>query len=133
MTRWCWALAGKSSERNQGDPGKEMGCLSVAYRSGRDLDFCAMNAVKPKYVHHLQRCSVYICNLAQTMERVCDDHAPVIITRKAARPVIMMSLDDYEALEETAYLLRSPKNARRLLESMAELAAGKGIERELAD
>ena len=72
-------------------------------------------------------------NLAQIMEKVCDDHAPVIITRKAARPVIMMSLDDYQALEETAYLLRSPKNARRLLESMAELAAGKGAERELAD
>jgi len=72
-------------------------------------------------------------NLAQTMEKVCDDHNPVIITRKAARPVIMMSLDDYEALEETAYLLRSPKNARRLLESIAQLEAGKGTERELAD
>jgi antitoxin YefM len=67
------------------------------------------------------------------MEKVCDDHAPVIITRKAARPVIMMSLDDYEALEETAYLLRSPKNARRLLESIAQLEAGKGIEKELTD
>ena len=72
-------------------------------------------------------------NLAQTMEKVCDDHAPVIITRKAARPVIMMSLDDYEALEETAYLLRSPQNARRLLESVTQLEAGKGTEKELAD
>ncbi len=72
-------------------------------------------------------------NLAQTMEKVCDDHAPVIITRKAARPVVMMSLDDYEALEETAYLLRSPKNARRLLESIMQLEAGKGTERELAE
>jgi len=72
-------------------------------------------------------------NLAQTMDKVCNDHAPVIITRKAAKPVIMMSLDDYQALEETAYLLRSPKNARRLLESIAELEAGKGIEREMAD
>jgi antitoxin YefM len=72
-------------------------------------------------------------NLAQTMEKVCDDHAPVIITRKTARPVIMMSLDDYEALEETAYLLRSPQNARRLLESIAELATGGGTKRELAD
>jgi antitoxin YefM len=45
----------------------------------------------------------------------------------------MMSLDDYEALEETAYLLRSPKNARRLLESIAELEAGKGTEREIVD
>ena len=72
-------------------------------------------------------------NLAQTMEKVCDDHAPVIITRKAARPVIMMSLDDYEALEETAYLLRSPQKARRLLESVTQLEAGKGTEKELAD
>ena len=72
-------------------------------------------------------------NLAQTMDKVCDDHAPIIITRKAAKPVIMMSLEDFQALEETAYLLRSPKNARRLLESIAELEAGKGTERELAD
>ncbi len=72
-------------------------------------------------------------NLAQTMDKVCDDHAPVIITRKAAKPVIMMSLEDFQALEETAYLLRSPKNARRLLESIAEIEAGKGTERELAD
>jgi antitoxin YefM len=43
----------------------------------------------------------------------------------------MISLEDYEALEETAYLLRSPKNARRLLESIAELEFGKGVEREL--
>ncbi len=72
-------------------------------------------------------------NLAQTMDKVCDDHAPVIITRKAAKPVVMMSLDDYEALEETAYLLRSPKNARRLLESIVQLEADKGTERELAE
>ena len=58
------------------------------------------------------------------MEKVCDDHAPVIITRKNERSVVMISLEDYQALEETAYLLRSPKNARRLLESIAELAAG---------
>ena len=72
-------------------------------------------------------------NLAKTMEKVCDDHAPVIITRKTAQPVVMMSLEDYEALEETAYLLRSPQNARRLLESIAELEAGKGTEKELID
>lgn len=72
-------------------------------------------------------------NLAKTMKKVCDDHAPVIITRKAAQPVVMMSLEDFEALEETAYLLRSPKNARRLLESVAELESGKGTEKELMD
>ena len=48
-------------------------------------------------------------NLAKTMDRLCDDHAPVVITRKNERSVVMLSLEDYEALEETAYLLRSPK------------------------
>jgi len=72
-------------------------------------------------------------NLAKTMEKVCDDHAPVIITRKSESPVVMVSLADYQAMEETAYLLRSPANARRLLESIAELEAGQGIERDLVE
>lgn len=72
-------------------------------------------------------------NLATEMDRVCDDHAPIIVTRKASRSVVMMSLDDYEALEETAYLLRNPENARRLLESVAELEQGGGTERKLAE
>ena len=72
-------------------------------------------------------------NLAQTMEKVCDDHTPVIITRKNQRSVVLLSLEDYQALEETAYLLRSPKNARRLLESITELEAGGGTERELVE
>ena len=71
--------------------------------------------------------------LAKTMEKVCDDHAPLIITRKNARSVVMMSLDDYEALEETAYLLRSPGNVRRLLESIAEIESGGGTERDLVE
>ncbi|UTA47563.1 type II toxin-antitoxin system prevent-host-death family antitoxin [Simiduia sp. 21SJ11W-1] len=72
-------------------------------------------------------------NLAKTMERVCNDHSPVIITRKSEAPVVMVSLEDYQAMEETAYLLRSPANARHLLESIAELEAGKGSERELIE
>ncbi len=60
-------------------------------------------------------------NLAKTMEKVCADHAPVIVTRKSSNSVVIMSLEDYEALEETAYLLRSPKNTRRLIESIAQL------------
>lgn len=72
-------------------------------------------------------------NLAKTMEKVCNDHAPVIITRKSESPVVMISLDDYQAMEETAYLLRSPANARHLLESIAELEAGNGQERELLE
>lgn len=71
-------------------------------------------------------------NLAETMDRVCGDHKPIIVTRQRAEPVVMMSLSDFEALEETAYLLRSPANAARLLEALAELAAGGGTERELS-
>lgn len=71
-------------------------------------------------------------NLADTMDRVCDDHEPIIITRSGQRAVVMISLDDFKAMEETAYLLRGPKNAQRLLESIAALEAGKGKERKLA-
>jgi antitoxin YefM len=72
-------------------------------------------------------------NLASTMEQVCNDHAPIIITRKSEAPVVMMSLEDYQAMEETTYLLRSPANARNLLESMAELESGKGTEHALIE
>ena len=47
-------------------------------------------------------------NLAQTIDSVCDNHEPVIITKKNDRAVVMLSLEDYQALEETSYLLRSP-------------------------
>ena len=70
-------------------------------------------------------------NLTKTMKKVCDDHDPVIITRKKHDTVVMMSLEDYEALNETAYLLNSPKNTRKLLESIEELEKGKGKERKL--
>lgn len=70
-------------------------------------------------------------NLAKTMEKVCQDHAPVIVTRKTSGSVVIMSLEDYTALEETAYLLRSPKNTRRLIESIAQLENDKGSEKEL--
>ena len=70
-------------------------------------------------------------NLAESMERVCEDHAPVVITRRRDQAVVMMSLDDYEALEETSYLLRSPRNAKRLREAVDQLRQGKGTERKL--
>ena len=70
-------------------------------------------------------------NLASVMDRVCEDHEPLIITRNGDQSVVMLSLDDYKALEETAYLLRTPANARRLLASIAQLNAGQAVEREL--
>ena len=72
-------------------------------------------------------------NLAETMNRVCEDHEAIIITRNGQQAVVMMSLDDFKALEETSYLLRSPKNARRILESIAALEGGQGKERELTE
>ena len=72
-------------------------------------------------------------NLAKTMKKVCDDHSPVIITRKTAPPVVMMSLEDFSSWKETTYLLRSPENARRLLKSITELESGKGTAKELED
>lgn len=72
-------------------------------------------------------------NLAATMKKVCDDHDPIIVTRKNNEAVILMSLEDYEALTETAYLMQSPKNAKRLIESIEELNTGKGKEREIIE
>jgi antitoxin YefM len=69
--------------------------------------------------------------LADTMDRVCERHEPVIITRNGEQAVVMVSLDDYKALEETAYLLRSPRNARRLLAATGDLDRGKGRSRKL--
>ncbi len=65
-------------------------------------------------------------NLASTMDQVCRDSAPVIITRNREQAVVMISLDEYEALEETAHLLRAPANAKRILASIGALESGKG-------
>ncbi|WIO75364.1 type II toxin-antitoxin system prevent-host-death family antitoxin [Porticoccaceae bacterium LTM1] len=72
-------------------------------------------------------------NLAKTMAKVCEDHAPIAITRKGEGAVVMISMEDYQALEETAYLLRSPKNAQLLVQAIAELESGAGEERELLE
>jgi antitoxin YefM len=72
-------------------------------------------------------------HLAKTMDQVIESHEPLIITRSGEASVVMLSLEDYKSLEETAYLLRSPKNARRLIEAIAELEQGGGTERELSE
>jgi len=70
-------------------------------------------------------------NLASTMQKVCDDRAPIIITRNRDQAVVMMSLEEYESLEATAHLLSNPANARRLMDSIEELRKGKGQEHSL--
>ena len=71
-------------------------------------------------------------SLASTMDQVCSDHYPVVITRNRNQAVVMISLEDYESLQETAYLLRAPANARRLLASIASLEKGKGVKKSLS-
>ena len=70
-------------------------------------------------------------NLASTMDQVCLDRDPVIITRKREQAVVMIALEDYESLQETAYLLRNPANAKRLLQSIEAAEKGITIEREI--
>ncbi|WP_417715013.1 type II toxin-antitoxin system Phd/YefM family antitoxin [Pseudonocardia nematodicida] len=70
---------------------------------------------------------------AETLSSVVDDREEVVITRAGHEAVVMIALDDYESLKETAYLLRSPENARRLLSSIDRLENGGGSTRDLVD
>jgi antitoxin YefM len=70
-------------------------------------------------------------NLAATINRVCEDNAPVIITRNRDQSVVMLSLAEYESLQETAYLLRSPANAKRLLDSIDAIKRGKVVRKKI--
>lgn len=70
---------------------------------------------------------------AETLNAVINDREEVVITRAGHEPVVMVSLDDYESLKETAYLLKSPENARRLLASIERLEQGEGVQRDLVE
>lgn len=71
-------------------------------------------------------------NLKEVMDRLVRDRTQVVVTRQKADAVVMVSLDDWNAIEETMHLLSTPKNAERLRESIRQLDAGGGAERELA-
>jgi antitoxin YefM len=70
---------------------------------------------------------------AETLDAVANDREEVVITRAGHEPVVIVSLEDYQSLKETAYLLRSPANARRLLASIDRLENGGGVVRELEE
>ncbi|MDE2577361.1 MAG: type II toxin-antitoxin system prevent-host-death family antitoxin [Hyphomicrobiales bacterium] len=73
-------------------------------------------------------------NLAAALDSVTSDHEPMIITRDRGKPAaVLISLEDFASYEETAYLLRSPKNVKRLKASIVALGAGKGRVRKLAE
>lgn len=67
--------------------------------------------------------------LSGLMEQVCQNHDPVIITRQQQASVVVMSLEDYNALTETAYLLQSPKNSKRLNDAVSDFRLGKNFKK----
>jgi antitoxin YefM len=89
-----------------------------------DKEVIAMNALTYTYTRQ---------HLAEVMRSVNEDHVPVVVTSQRGKPVVILSLDDFHAYEETAYLLRNPQGAKRLLESVEELRAGGGQTRELTE
>ncbi len=72
-------------------------------------------------------------NLASTFDSVIDNCTPVIVTRQNKEPVVIISMKDYRAMEETAYLMQSQVNAERLNRSITQLEAGHGTQRELIE
>lgn len=72
-------------------------------------------------------------HLAKVLDRVNDDHVPVLITRQNGKPAIVMSVEDFKSYEETAYLMASPRNAQRLNEAIAEVERGDVTEHGLID
>ncbi|MEE8056484.1 MAG: type II toxin-antitoxin system prevent-host-death family antitoxin [Pseudomonadales bacterium] len=77
--------------------------------------------------------SAFRTRLAGTLDRVNDDHKPILITRQNGKPAVVISLEDFQAYEETAYLMASPKNAERLNQAIAEVEAGKSVQRGLLE
>ncbi|MBP2475965.1 antitoxin YefM [Crossiella equi] len=70
---------------------------------------------------------------AETLDSVVNDREEVVITRAGHEPAVIVSLADYQSLKETAYLLRSPENARRLVTAIERLESGGGAQHELAE
>ncbi len=71
-------------------------------------------------------------NLAAMLDSVVEDHAPIVITRDRGKPAaVLISLEDFASYEETRHLLRSPRNADRLLEAVEGLERGEGTERDI--
>ena len=75
--------------------------------------------------------SAFRSHLAAVLNRVNEDHQPVLITRRNGKPAVVISLDDFKAYEETAYLMASPKNAKRLNQAISEVEQGKMLKRNL--
>lgn len=72
-------------------------------------------------------------NLSDTMHQTAQDKIPILITQPNGEACVLMSLQEYNSLEETAYLMQSPENARRLMDAVNNLKTGKGLQRDLIE
>ncbi|OLO08291.1 antitoxin [Salinicola sp. MH3R3-1] len=77
--------------------------------------------------------SAFRSQLAKTLDKVNDDHTPVLVTRQNGKPAIVMSVEDFKSYEETAYLMASPRNAERLGQAIAEIESGGAKEHGLIE
>jgi len=77
--------------------------------------------------------SAFRSQLAGTLDKVNDDHKPILITRQNGKPAVVMSLEDFQAYEETTYLMASPKNAERLNKAIAEIESGRVVNKGLIE
>jgi antitoxin YefM len=105
----------------------------------RTVNLCALRCTDVQYpvrkggVMKTMTYSESRAHYAETLNAVIDDREEVVITRAGHDPVVIVALDDYQSLKETAYLLRSPENARRLLTSIDRLEHGGGVSHDLLD
>jgi len=77
--------------------------------------------------------SVFRTQLGKALDKVNDDHIPIMITRQNGKPAVLMSLEDFKAYEETAYLMASPKNAARLNQAIVDIEAGNTAQHDLIE
>lgn len=77
--------------------------------------------------------STFRKDLSQVLDKVNDDHTPLLVTRRNEKPVVIMSAEDFRAYEEKAYLMASPRNAKRLDDAIVEIEAGRARERNLIE
>ncbi|RIZ65770.1 MAG: type II toxin-antitoxin system prevent-host-death family antitoxin [Methylococcales bacterium] len=77
--------------------------------------------------------STFRSNLASVLDKVNDDHLPVLVTRQNGKPAVILSLEDYNSYEETVYLMASPANARRLNQAISDVETGNVILHEMLE
>ena len=82
---------------------------------------------------HAMSYSSFRSHLASTLDKVNEDHKPIMITRQNGKPAVIISLEDFQSYEETSYLMASPKNAQRLNEAIEQIESGQAVQHELIE